>query len=63
MLLPRSADREVVGRHPSVTLLFLFLMQTTALEILIHLQIVCDKLSPAANMKVNPEKCGVFHKE
>lgn len=62
MLLPRRADREVVVKHPSVTVLFLFLMQTTALEALISLQIVCDKLS-AANMKVNPEKCNVFHKD
>lgn len=37
-------------------------MQTTALEALIRLQIVCDKLS-AANVKENTEKCNVFHKD
>lgn len=62
MLLSRSADREVAAKHPSVTVLLLFLMQTTALETLLRLQVVSDKLS-AASMKVNPEKCGVFHKE
>lgn len=62
MLLPRSADREVVAKHPSVTELFLLLMQATALEALIRLQIVCDKLG-AANIKVHPEKCTVFHKK
>lgn len=35
VLLPRRADREIVAKHPSVTVLFLCLMQTTALEVLI----------------------------
>lgn len=35
MPLPRRADREVVAKHSSVTVLFLFLMQTNALEALI----------------------------
>lgn len=37
-------------------------VRANAIEELIHLQMLCDKLQ-AANLKLNPVKCSVFHKE
>lgn len=37
-------------------------MHANTVEELIHLQMVCDKLQ-AANLKLKPGTCSVFHKE